>query len=533
MKTPFSSNKPNPNGTNKGTSEAWKSKYYSLLKELEQQENHCSEIESVLRRSLSRMTALGIGQNKELDTYLHRLRNIIHDQAPADHLGRLVDEIINLSEPVDSTHPDNPDSSTTDSATEAHAVLDSDHSRQLLVLLLEISALANQDASRHTQWQDWQHQLQQPTTALPSLATEIIHELTVRPITQADLYDVTADALRSLLEQLPLPDSLHVVVTTIRQQLNSGLDHVSLAETVSGIVDLARAAQQDLEQQRHELERFLIALTQRLQEMDQLLADSSEHSQQGLQNAQEMNQAVQSEMASINNQVETAEELGQLKQIVQHHLMRIEKRLNDHIEIEVDQDQKHRRHIEQLVSRLGKMEDETRHLRLRVSEERARALTDKLTGVNNRLAFDERLEQELTRWKRYKTPLSLVFWDIDHFKRINDRLGHRAGDKILQALGSLLKKRLRESDFTARFGGEEFISLLPEELHAAAKVADEIRAAIAGFKFNYQGERVPVSISCGVAECREGDTPTTLVERADRALYEAKEGGRNRCELAI
>ncbi len=523
MKTITPSNTSPHNDSKNKDSDSWKSKYYGLLKELELQERNWGEMEVVLRRSLSRMTALGTGQSALLDTHLNRLRQSIREEMPSEQLAGLVEDMIDLCEPLENE--------TVGEFTDAG--LDSTNSRHILALLLEILALPGNNETQDRKRYDWQQQLRQPTTSLNSLAMEIIQELGTCPVAKTDLYSITTDALRSLLDQLPLPDTLQLQIQRIRQQLDAGLDQISLTQAITKIADLARAAQSDLQQQRQELERFLLQLTQRLRDMDLVLADSSEHSRRGLQTTREMNQAVQSEMAGISSQVETAEELGELKKTVQQHLMRIEKRLNDHIEGEVELDHKHRRHIEQLVSRLGEMEEETRHLRLRVSQERARALTDKLTGVSNRLAFDERLEQELTRWKRYKNPLSLVFWDIDHFKQINDQLGHKAGDKILQALGALLNKRLRESDFTARFGGEEFISLLPEELSAAAKVADEIRAAIASFKFNYQGKRVPMSISCGVTQCREGDTASTLIERADHALYKAKEGGRNRCEVAV
>lgn len=532
MKTPFSSKKTTLSESTPVSSNAWKKKYYKLLQELERQEHDWSEIEAVLRRSLYRMTALGLGQTTEQDNQLQHLRKLVREQAPGTQLGQLVEQIIESSEIPEQTatpsHEIGPDEIT----KVVDSCLDPNSSKRLIGLLLELASLIIKDPTRSQQWQDWQQQLQSAVTKLQPLATAIIQDLSHQPLTESDLYRLTADTLRSLVGMLPLPDSLQMDVKTIQQQLSSGLDPTSLSKIVQNIADLTLAAQRDLQQQRLELERFLLQLTQRLQEMDQAMSDSSEHSRTGMENAQTMNQAVQSEMAGISTQIETVEELGELKQSVQQHLMRIETNLSNHVENEMERDKKYRRHVEQLVSRLGEMEEETRHLRLRVTEERARALTDKLTGVSNRLAFEERLDQELTRWKRYKSPLSLVFWDIDHFKRINDTYGHKAGDKILQALGALLKKRLRESDFTARFGGEEFISLLPEKLAAAARVADEIRSDIAGFKFNYQGKRVPVSISCGVTQCRQGDTANSLVERADQALYSAKEKGRNRCEIA-
>jgi len=162
------------------------------------------------------------------------------------------------------------------------------------------------------------------------------------------------------------------------------------------------------------------------------------------------------------------------------------------------------------------------------------SVTDALTGLNNRRLFDVRLAEELERSKRFGKPFSLMMLDIDQFKRINDSLGHEAGDIVLKTLAGILLKQVREVDFVARYGGEEFMFVLPEIDGSGAKlVAERIRRAVAGTPFRLpDGREIGVTVSLGIAcypRCAEdvGD----MLRRADQALYAAKQGGRNRVVL--
>jgi len=157
-------------------------------------------------------------------------------------------------------------------------------------------------------------------------------------------------------------------------------------------------------------------------------------------------------------------------------------------------------------------------------------MVDSLTGVHSRYAYERRLEEEFQRWQRHSQPLSFSIWDIDLFKRVNDSFGHEAGDRLLRGVADLFDHNKRAEDFLARIGGEEFVLLLPmTPLEAARGVAEKLRVAVENAAFRHHGEPVAVTISCGLTEFRAGDTPTAVYERADRALYEAKAQGRNRC----
>ncbi len=163
-----------------------------------------------------------------------------------------------------------------------------------------------------------------------------------------------------------------------------------------------------------------------------------------------------------------------------------------------------------------------------------RATVDALTGLHNRGTFDERMEEEQQRFLRYRHPAALIVLDIDHFKHINDTFGHEAGDAVLRMIGAVIEEAVREVDFAGRYGGEEFVLLLPDTMRAAAvDVAERLRAAIDARPVLWNGERIRVQASFGVSACPECvDTPAQLVQSADRMLYASKEGGRNRVTAA-
>ena len=165
--------------------------------------------------------------------------------------------------------------------------------------------------------------------------------------------------------------------------------------------------------------------------------------------------------------------------------------------------------------------------------------TDPLTGLFNRRYFDNRLHEHIERWDRYHTHLSCIFFDIDHFKQINDKHGHQIGDLVLQRVSCLLGADLRTSDVLARFGGEEFVMLLPDiDLDVATDIAERLRHNVENASYNDIVADLEVTTSVGVAALADKcaidkqELAKYLVECADTALYQAKERGRNRVVVA-
>jgi diguanylate cyclase (GGDEF)-like protein len=156
---------------------------------------------------------------------------------------------------------------------------------------------------------------------------------------------------------------------------------------------------------------------------------------------------------------------------------------------------------------------------------------DPLTGLANRRFFSERIQEMISLALRRSQPLSLIMTDIDHFKRVNDTWGHDAGDRVLKAYADLMKTRTRAEDLVARFGGEEFIILMPlADVHEAFAYAERIRCALAKADLLESGD--PVTASFGVAGLVFDETGDDIIKRADTALYQAKASGRNRIVIA-
>jgi len=165
-----------------------------------------------------------------------------------------------------------------------------------------------------------------------------------------------------------------------------------------------------------------------------------------------------------------------------------------------------------------------------VEESRFMATTDALTGLLNRRSLLESTLREVARTRRYGDQLAVILLDIDHFKQINDRRGHAAGDAVLTAVGKILHAALRTCDIVARWGGEEFVLVLPStSLEAGALAAERVRGLLASAEItDSTGERIPVSASFGVASYVAEETLEQVIDRADRAMYRAKSAGRNR-----
>ncbi len=194
-----------------------------------------------------------------------------------------------------------------------------------------------------------------------------------------------------------------------------------------------------------------------------------------------------------------------------------------------------------LLSSNTRLQDTLTCTRYRMEEQaqeidraRREARTDPLTGVSNRKALDEKLHLLQSDWDRKGLPFVLILLDLDYFKRINDAHGHQAGDYVLQKVGAWLKDWVRKEDFVGRYGGDEFAILLPcTELDVGLKLAETIRLRTAEetSRIALRREQVSVSISLGVAAPRQGDTPASVLRRADRALYKSKDLGRNQVNL--
>jgi diguanylate cyclase len=338
--------------------------------------------------------------------------------------------------------------------------------------------------------------------------------------------------VEALMERMPEVPGLQEALEQVLLRLEGDASPSDWGLLVAGIADVIRDQCMRAQRERHELESFLKEVTDRLGEFDAFLTGQNNVMEQSRGEGVTLETRIQGEVRQLQDGMASAGSLGELRTLVSHRLDAIGEHVRSFRAVEDRRCEDYRQRAERMHGRIVQLEHEAQGLRRTMEDERQQALMDKLTGVPNRQAFDERLAQEYSRWKRFGTPLALIMWDVDRFKEINDSYGHKAGDKVIRAVAQQLQNRIRETDMVARYGGEEFVMLItgasgPEAL----SLADEIRTAISKLGFHFRNERVPVTISAGIAQFAEGDSPDSAFDNADRALYEAKNTGRNRCVL--
>ena len=368
---------------------------------------------------------------------------------------------------------------------------------------------------------------------LISQIAQLLSTLPINPATPNDDGTVAPinDILLQLLDRITLVDPYAQELEALREELstqqNQQLDISLFLEQLTTLISRAQSLSQD---EKQELEGFLLHITETLAEIDSHIRGTKDHQQHVQDSSQKLDDAVQNQVEGIQSSMLEANNLDELKHCIQSRLTTIREQVKSFRNENDERQQLMEQEMGSLISKVSRIENESEKLKKNLEQQREKSMRDPLTGVSNRLAYDEFLKHEFSSWQRRKHALTMVVWDIDHFKKVNDEYGHQAGDKALTIVAQLLKKRLRDSDYLARYGGEEFVSLLPETpISAALPLANELRETIKASELHYNDQRVLLTISCGLAEFHDGDTPESVFQRADAALYLAKEQGRNRC----
>lgn len=339
--------------------------------------------------------------------------------------------------------------------------------------------------------------------------------------------------LRGLLEALARNPALAEAVGKLERRLDHGVDPAASASYLREVADAVAGVVADLQRQRHELEEFLEQVTRQLAGFEDWTAWHEGAAQSRQADTLGLEHTVTAQMHGLTREVEESHDLAALKVKVQSRLDTVAQQLLTFRESEARRLAESERRTHELKREVVKLKTRTTELIRLCADQESRLMLDSLTGVHSRYAYEERLEEEYQRWQRHGQPLTYSIWDVDLFKRINDTCGHDAGDRLLRGVADILGRHKRVEDFLARIGGEEFVLLLPMTgLDAAKGVAEKLRAAVEATDFRHHGQHVPVTISCGLTEFRAGDTPTAVYERADQALYQAKQEGRNRCVTA-
>ncbi len=558
----------------------WKHKYYDSLAENERQEQALGALETLLYRSLGRLALAGYGRSADLDKALDRLREAVRSRATHASIEKLIERAGEIAERV-SPAAETPAAPPADPMAALLDVVESLAERPggRALRARVVKATSAVDAARAVsgwlaeQFESFAQTVDVAETPAPEagcvalvrhLAGALKHSPACRktleallerqrdPLPRAQaftLIDRVAGVLDAELSNTTAPasadfhialrDLVHGLVSLFEghaglQSLEATLaDAPDFQRQVSALTELAQlvvSLHERVRAERAGIEALLGTLTERLRELEEFV-DSAHAGRQASDHAgQALGVAVAREVDELHAEVRGARSIDDLRVTLETRVQHIGQRVSQHLCEERQRNEQSREMLSRLDQRLRDTEAETTRLKRLLDEERARASQDSLTGIWNRGAFDKRLGEEVSRARRSKRPLSLMFLDIDHFKRLNDTFGHQAGDRVLAHVAQIIASSLRAHDFLARYGGEEFVVLMPDTASdAALQVAERVRNAVAETGFRFQGRPVQVTLSAGVADLNEDEEAAALLERSDQALYRAKHEGRNRC----
>jgi len=241
---------------------------------------------------------------------------------------------------------------------------------------------------------------------------------------------------------------------------------------------------------------------------------------------------IATELVGVNQVVLNESSIEALKEIVLSKVERLSEEISkkiDHKSTALVHIEKEKESVNRELSEYKKREQELIKLRKELEKYKVESVTDPLTGLFNRKFLVKKFEEEMERSKRYNSKFSVIFIDIDNFKRINDVYGHIVGDFVLKYLANIIKSELRKVDYAFRYGGEEMVVLLSEtDLDGAMKFANRLLETVRNTIFRYKTEELKITVSMGVVEYKTGESLDQIINRADAAMYRAKKEGKDR-----
>jgi len=336
--------------------------------------------------------------------------------------------------------------------------------------------------------------------------TEIVNQLTLPSESKKEQFKLTKLLHKTDNNNETWKNAIHKLVLLVNQSIGS------------------------IQVEKQEMEVYLTKINIQLADIESFMLLMRRDSEESRALTSELTESVETDVLSIETSVSNSTDLTGLKKDVAENLKEIRKHVEEYKQAEQEKDDISAQSYAQIIDELVEAQKESSTLKEQLHESKSQLLRDTLTGIPNRLAYDERVMVELNRWKRTKAPLCLAMWDIDHFKSVNDDFGHGVGDRVLKLFAEIIQSRIRKIDHFARIGGEEFVLLMPDTpLDIALTLNNKLREKLEACNFHYDGKHCPITASVGIAEFQIGDEVEDVMERADLALYQSKNEGRNRC----
>ena len=507
----------------------WREKYLKLLSAGESHQLEQEEKEQLLSRAVIRLTFAASGLDPALNPHLQAIRDVMRKELKTADLRRQLDALMDALIRI-------PASDNSDAAQATGSGL---------LRFLQSPQLGYPDEKAVATLQQriesgsftGEDQLFSAVAKLLKQPREENKGLFGRMLGTGNRAQGGADEgklrkpLESLLKALNVPVALEKRRNQLVDRVQQGdEDLIALLDASAALIT---ETSEETGKEQQALNDFLAVLSAKLGELEEKTLGLDTLDKQSMESWRSHDQLVGDELTGLRSEAREASDLMKLKEIVETRLDFVTSQLEAHKNAEEVRFAESQKHLQEVSLRLRTLEQESDDLRTKLNHAHNFALTDPLTRLPNRAAYIERVELEEKRWRRFRQPITLLIWDIDFFKKINDRFGHSSGDKALGFIARLLISSVRATDFVARYGGEEFAMLLVgSDESNALDVAQEIRRRVESCEFTTMGKPVDITMSCGISQFKGQDTYEDVFERADKALYQAKRKGRNRCELA-
>ncbi|GAC29901.1 GGDEF domain-containing protein [Brumicola pallidula] len=342
---------------------------------------------------------------------------------------------------------------------------------------------------------------------------------------QVILHNTITLELRELIAPFYVGNKSDKNLQEIYQKLTIGLNHKELLDCC---LVLIRFVIRDVIKEANATSRLINNLHKSLIQINDNIETTIADSEKRFEARDYYNTEIKQQMTVMESVVSGSQQLTELKEQAKQHLDKMQASLDASAEADKREQTATIELMKKMQERSVALESEAVSYKQMLFTQRAATLSDQLTKLPNRMAYEEKAQFEVEQAKRTGTPLCIGIVDIDHFKKVNDAYGHSVGDKTLQVIAKHIRQYLPKEDFVARWGGEEFIVLLPNtSLEDAFTKVEVMRTKISALPFKFKGERVNVTLSCGLSQITQEITLEEAFEKADSFLFKAKDAGRN------
>ena len=535
---------------------------------LNDKEARLMEIQQVLKKAVIRLSLISRTNNEQVNNVLAEIKVSVDDNVDIDILNKNLDQLFLLINHADfhtgtaeksvlnsSLQKYLKDNKTSPLADEVISKIERLVSKKLPDddVSAELIKLLNDFSNRKKQYSDNINLFLKDITESTDFTfdrkgietSEIMQELAIE-LTKF-IYTINSDrknknsaddsyenisvnhVLNEIVNQLILPTASGNDKFQLVKALNSSGD-TREKDNIKKLVRLINKSINTVDQEKQDLEAYLSKISTQLVDIESFMHVMRRDNDEAKFRSLSLKDSVETGVSSIEKTITKSTDLTRLKHNVSANLMEIRKHVEDYKQAEEVKKDISSLSYAKIIEELSRSQNESEKLQAQLHESKIQLLRDPLTGIANRLAYDERIIVEFNRWKRTNVPLCLALWDLDHFKHINDKYGHGVGDRVLKLFADIIQSRIRKVDLLARIGGEEFVLVMPEtSIDNAMNLNNTLRVMLEECNFHYEGQHCRITSSVGIAEFRRGDKAEAVLERADKALYQSKNNGRNRC----